>query len=112
VRYFARVAPSLKLSRERVRNGGRIQLFGSLPGPSSEGRIVVLQARYPGKKQRWKTFQKARTDQLGHYRATYRFLATFSTTEYRMRAVVPSQNGYPFLAGHSRGRAIKVVGGS
>ena len=70
VRYFARVAPSLKLSRERVRNGGRIQLFGSLPGPSSEGRIVVLQARYPGKKQRWKTFQKARTDQLGHYSAT------------------------------------------
>jgi len=111
VRYFARVAPSLKLSRDRVENGRRIRLFGSLPGPSNEGRIVVLQARYPGKKQRWKTFQNARTDEFGRYSATYRFLATFVTTEYRMRAVVPAQNGYPFLVGHSRGRPIKVVGG-
>ncbi len=111
VRYFARVAPSLKLSRERVRNERRVRLFGSLPGPSNEGRIVVLQARYPGRNQTWKTFQKARTDQLGDYSATYRFLATFTTTEYRMRAVVPAQNGYPFLTGHSRGRPIKVVGG-
>jgi hypothetical protein len=111
VRYLARVAPSLRLSREQVRNGGRIRLFGSLPGPNEEERVVVLQARYPGKKQRWKTFQNARTDQFGRYSATYRFLATFTTTEYRMRAVVPSQNGYPFLAGHSRGRPIKVVGG-
>lgn len=111
VRYFARAAPSLKLSRERVRNGGRIRLFGSLPGPNKEARVVVLQARYPGKKQHWKTFQNARTDQFGRYSATYRFLATFTTTQYRMRAVVPAQNGYPFLAGHSRGRPIKVVGG-
>jgi hypothetical protein len=110
VRYFARVAPSLRLSRERVRNGRRIRLFGSLPGPSNAGRIVVLQARYPGKNQRWKMFQKARTDQTGHFSAPYRFLATFTTTEYRMRAVVPAQSGYPFLAGHSRGRPIKVVG--
>jgi hypothetical protein len=111
VRYFARVAPSLKLSRERVRNGGRIQLFGSLPGPDNEERIVVLQARYPGKNQRWKTFQNARTNEFGRYSATYRFLATFVTTEYRMRAVVPAQNDYPFLAGHSRRRTIRVVGG-
>jgi hypothetical protein len=111
VRYFARVVPSLKLSRNAVRNGHRIRLFGRLPGPSNEDRIVVLQARYPGKNQRWKTFQKARTDQFGRYSAPYRFLATFVTTEYEMRALAPAQNGYPFLPGHSRGRAIKVIGG-
>lgn len=111
VRYFARVVPSLKVSRAAVRNGHRIRLFGRLPGPSNDDRIVVLQARYPGKNQRWKTFQKARTDQTGRYSAPYRFLATFVTTKYEMRALAPAQNGYPFLPGHSRPRPIKVIGG-
>jgi hypothetical protein len=110
LRYYAKAVPSLKLSRSKVRNGHRIRLAGSVPGPRNDERIVVLQARYPGKNQKWKTFQKARTDQFGRYSALYRFLATFATTEYRMRAVVPAQNGYPFLTGHSRPRPIKVIG--
>ncbi len=110
VHYRAKVTPSLKLSRGKVRNGRRIRLFGRLPGPSNEDRIVVLQARYPGKHQRWKTFQKARTNQAGQYTAPYRFLSTFVTTAYEMRAVAPAQNGYPFLAGHSRARHIRVIG--
>jgi hypothetical protein len=110
VRYLARVIPTLKLSRDKVSNGDRIRLFGRLPGPSNEDRIVVLQARYPGKEQRWKTFQKARTDERGRFTAPYRFLATFVTTTYGMRALVPKQNGYPFLAGHSRRRPITVLG--
>jgi protocatechuate 3,4-dioxygenase beta subunit len=108
--YRAKVIPSLKLSSGQVKNGRRIHLFGRLPGPRNQDRIVVLQARYPGKNQRWKTFQKARTDQEGQYTAPYRFLSTFVTTEYEMRAVAPRQNGYPFLAGQSRVRHIRVTG--
>jgi hypothetical protein len=104
------VVPSLKLARHRVRNGRRVKLHGAIPGPRRKGRVVILQARYPGKGQRWKTFEKARTDRHGRYAADYRFTATFVTTRYAMRAVVPAQNGYPYKAGHSRPRPITVLG--
>jgi hypothetical protein len=109
LRYYAKVAPSLKLSRKRVTNGARIGLFGTIPGPRNHDRIVVLQARYPGTHV-WRTFQKARTNTKGQFLAHYRFTATFVTAQYWMRAVVPAQNGYPFLSGHSRKRLIKVIG--
>jgi hypothetical protein len=109
--YYSRAVPSLKIARHRVSNGQRIRLYGAIPGPRREGRVVVLQARYPGKAQRWKTFQKARTDRFGRYVAGYRFTSTYVTTEYAMRAVVPAQNGYPFKSGHSRPRPITVIGG-
>ena len=70
---------------------------------------MILQARYPHSK-RWNTFDKAKTDATGAYVLRYRFTSTFVTTNYRMRAVVPEQNGYPYDGGASRPKKIKVIG--
>jgi hypothetical protein len=109
-RFFSKLRPRLKLSPKRkTRNGRKLRLYGSIPGPSNSDRVVILQARYPHSK-RWSTFAKAKTDAHGAYSARYRFTATFVTTRYGMRAVVPEQNGYPYEGGASRVRKIEVVG--
>ncbi|MGH3934935.1 MAG: carboxypeptidase-like regulatory domain-containing protein [Pseudonocardiaceae bacterium] len=108
--FFSKLRPKLKLRpKRRARNGKRIRLYGSIPGPSSDGRVVVLQARYPNSRQ-WNTFAKARTNSKGRYSARYRFTATFVTTRYRMRTVVPAQKGYPYRGGASRVKRIRVIG--
>lgn len=109
-RFFSRLRPRLKLSpKHRTKNGELLRLYGSIPGPSNDDRVVILQAGYAHSKQ-WKTFAKAKTGADGRYLARYRFTATFSTTTYAMRALVPEQNGYPYQGGASRTKTIKVVG--
>ena len=107
--FNSRLAPKLKLSKRTVKNGRGVKLYGSIPGPSNNERVVILQARYPHSK-RWNTFDKAKTDATGAYVLRYRFTSTFVTTNYRMRAVVPEQNGYPYDGGASRPKKIKVIG--
>lgn len=108
--FFSKLRPKLKLSpKGKTKNGKRVRLYGSIPGPSNDGRVVILQARYPNS-SRWNTFAKARTDSNGEYFARYRFTATFATTKYRMRALVPAQKGYPYRGGASRAKRITVLG--
>jgi 5-hydroxyisourate hydrolase-like protein (transthyretin family) len=109
-RFFSNSRPKLRLAPKRkTRNGEALLLYGSIPGPSNDGRVVILQAGYPHSKQ-WKTFTKAKTDANGDYKARYRFTSTFVTTQYRMRSVVPEQNGYPYRGGASRAKGITVLG--
>lgn len=107
--FTSRAIPTLELSRRRVRNGRAIRLLGALPGPESAGRVVVFQARGPGRR-RWHTFRRAETDAYGRFSARYRFRRTTDTTTYRIRAVVPEQAGYPFLQGRSQARRVRVIG--
>jgi len=108
--FISGLRPTLRLSpKHRTKNGEMLRLYGSIPGPSNDDRVVILQARYPNSK-RWSTFEKAKTDAHGRYSARYRFNATFVTTKYGMRAIVPEQNGYPYKGGVSRKRSIKVIG--
>ena len=109
VEFFAEAIPSLELSKRRVRNGHAIRLFGELPGPANAGRVVVFQARGPGRR-RWHTFREAETDEHGRFEARYRFRNTTETTTYRMRVVVPAQDGYPYLTGRSALRRVRVIG--
>ena len=107
--FHSRAVPTLGLSRRRVRNGRAIGLFGTLPGPEAAGRVVVFQARGPGRR-RWHTFRRAETDDGGRFAARYRFRRTTESTTYRIRAVVPAQAGYPYLEGVSERRRVRVVG--
>jgi hypothetical protein len=108
--FFSKLRPRLKLSPARkTRNRKRLTMYGSIPGPSNDGRVVILQAQYPDS-NRWNTFAKARTDEHGRYSSRYRFTSTYATTRYRMRAWVPAQKGYPYRGGASRPRPIIVVG--
>lgn len=110
-RFNSHAKPKLRLSPKRkTRNGKRLRMYGSIPGPRNDGRIVILQASAVHSR-RWLTFRKAVTDQHGNFTASYRFTGTFRTVKYRFRSVVPPQNGYPYTgAGVSRIKEIKVIG--
>lgn len=101
VRYFAHTAPSLMVDPPKLRNGGHIHLWGELPAPAAAGRVVVLQANVKGSR-RWITFRRATTDDQGHFKSGYRFRSTTRRTIYRFRAIVPRQDHYPYVEGHSR----------
>jgi hypothetical protein len=109
VSYFAHARPSLRLGPGTVKNGDSIRIWGTLPGPHARGQVVVLQASAAGS-NRWLTFRKATSRRGGRFQAFYRFDATPSRTVYKIRAVVPSQSGYPWVAGHSRPARVTVSG--
>lgn len=107
VRYFAHTAPNLEASPTKLRNGSRVELTGMLPQPSAARRVVVLQANVKGSK-RWITFRRATTGERGGFKATYLFHSTTRRTIYRFRAVVPAQDDYPYLEGHSKPVSVLV----
>jgi hypothetical protein len=107
IRYFAHAAPSLEASPTKLRNGGRVGLLGTLPQPGAAKRVVVLQANVVGSK-RWITFRRASTDANGNFGAGYRFHSTSRKTDYRFRAVVPTQDHYPYVEGHSKPVTVLV----
>ena len=107
LRFYSHAEPTLGLSPSTVAAGGRIRIFGKLPGPRAAGRVVVLQASAL-RSSRWLTFRRATTNSHGAFHASYRFGATTSTITYRIRAVVPRQRGYPWEAGHSKPARVKV----
>ncbi len=70
---------------------------------------MIVQANVVGSK-RWITFRKATTDGKGDFNATYRFKKTTRRTAYRFRAVVPTQDSYPWLGGASAPAKVVVSG--
>jgi hypothetical protein len=110
LRLLARPHPRLHVRPHRLLNGRGITMRGRIPGPFSRHRIVVLQGQNPGER-RWITFEKARTDASGKFRAHYTFLrVTSGIARFRIRALVPAQNGYPFASGRSSARTVVVIG--
>jgi hypothetical protein len=107
VRYFAHAAPTLEASATKLRNGRRIKLTGTLPQPGAGARVVVLQANVVGSK-RWITFRRSGTDSHGDFAGGYRFHSTTRRTRYRFRAVVPRQDDYPYVEGHSKPVVVVV----
>jgi hypothetical protein len=102
-----RAKATLHLSRHRTRADRRVYFSGAIPGPSSTGRVVVIRGSVPGAKRRF-LVRRARTDALGHFRVGYAFSPVPLTTKFVFWAVVPEQNGYPYVRGHSVARYIRV----
>ncbi|HEX4306444.1 MAG TPA: hypothetical protein VHZ54_10425 [Solirubrobacterales bacterium] len=107
VRYFAHVAPTLVASPTKLRNGSKVELTGALPQPSAARRVVVLQANVKGSR-RWITFRRATSGERGGFKAGYLFHSTTRRTIYRFRAVVPAQDDYPYVEGHSKPVSVLV----
>jgi hypothetical protein len=107
VRYYAHTAPSLEVDPPQLRNGRRVKLWGQLPPPEAAGRVVILQANVVGSK-RWITFRRATTGPRGGFRSGYEFHSTTRKTTYRFRAVVPRQDHYPYVEGHSKPVSVLV----
>jgi hypothetical protein len=98
--------PSFHVRPHRTTNGGIVRFRGKIPGPRSDRRVVVLQARGPGSDE-WIRFKTPRTDSDGIFRARYRF-GNSSRVAYRFRALLQPQRGYPYLRGVSRLRRVYV----
>lgn len=98
---------TLHLSRHRTSPHHRIYFSGEIAGPSCALRVVVVRGSVPGSKRRF-LVRRAKTDALCHYRAGYAFSPVPATTRFVFAAVVPEQNGYPYVRGHSVPRYIRV----
>ncbi len=107
VRYFAHGKPTLHIAPRKVKNGHKIKIRGSVPGPSAGGRVVVLEASAPHSR-RWFTFRKATSNANGVFRTRYRFTGTTRSSTYRLRAVIPNQAGYPWVGGAGKPVRIRV----
>jgi hypothetical protein len=102
-----RTRVTLHLSRHRTKPHHRIYFSGEIAGPNCALRVVVVRGTVPGAKRRF-LVRRAKTDALCHYRATYAFSPVPSTTRFVFNAIVPEQNGYPYVRGHSVPRYIRV----
>ena len=99
--------PSLTVRpRHGVRRGRRLHFDGALPGTSCADRVVKVQARIG--KRRWQVFRTDRADASCRFTARYRLRATEGAQVYRFRALVPEQDGYPYLRGHSPTAKVAV----
>jgi hypothetical protein len=58
----------------------------------------------------WAHVRTETADSRGSWNGAYRFHATTGTRTYRFRAFVPRQPGYPFDAGWSPVRGVRVRG--
>ncbi len=92
-----------------LRNGQAVTFKGRLLGGHipTRGVLVNLQAFRDG---RWGTFRTVRVKQSGAFTAKYRFRRTVTRSNYRFRAIVVQQSGYPFVRGTSPRRQVTVFG--
>lgn len=102
-----RARSTFHLSRHRSRSRRRIYFSGAIPGPSSARRVVIVRATVPGAKRRY-LVRRARTDALGRFRVGYIFAPVSRPVRFAFWAVVPEQNGYPYVRGRSVDRYIRV----
>lgn len=86
-----------------VRFAGRI-ITGRIP---ANGKLIELKVLIRG---RWRTFATTRANRHGRWRYDYRFDGTVGSQQYRFRAGIPNESGYPFAAGGSRVVRVWVRG--
>jgi hypothetical protein len=102
-----RAHAKLHLSRHQTPSHRRVHFYGRIPGPFPGGRIVFIRATVPGARRKY-LVRYARTDPFGRFRAAYAFAPVTVRIKFVFWAVVPAQNGYPYLLGRSAGHFIRV----
>jgi hypothetical protein len=110
-RVTIRVRPSVALhgSRRTLRNGHSLVLEGRVRSrPLPAGLLIDLQALVAA--HRWQTFAETHALGDGRFSYTYMFTRTVGRQVYALRAHVPRQIGYPFVAGASRAIHVVVTG--
>ena len=110
VQLRVRAATSLRPSRHNVVNGEYVTFRGrvkSRPLPSA-GKLVELQVFT---RRRWRTFAQPRANpHTGRWAYQYRFEAIRGRVQFRFRARIRREAGYPFYTGTSRSARVTVRG--
>lgn len=96
-------------SRVKASLRGRIVRFSGrvlgAPFPKG-GKRVQMEGRSPG--SAWTPFQSLRTDRKGRFSGTYRLRVRRPGVVLKVRAVVPREAGYGYLASRSRPVTLRV----
>lgn len=97
---------TIKVSHSKTKPGRRVKFAGGMVGKTgNRGRIsVALQVHYRG---RWRTFATPTTSSRGKWAFTYRFSRNSKGT-YRFRARPRTSGAYPYSAGTSSTRTVRV----
>jgi hypothetical protein len=104
LRLGVRAATTIRLDKARYRNGETVNFSGRITtGPVIPRKSVYLQVVV---RQRWRTFDTTRADAQGRWKLSYRFTATNRLAAYRFRAVIPTEQSFPWATGGSR--AVRV----
>jgi hypothetical protein len=104
-RLEVRAATTIALDKSRYRNGDTVNFSGRITTvPVIPRKSVYLQVVVRG---RWRTFDTTRADSDGRWRLRYRFTATKRLTAYRFRAVIPTEQSFPWATGESP--AVRVL---
>jgi hypothetical protein len=101
-----RAGATLQIAQNPVHNKHFAYFSGKIPGPHSDGVIVVLQAKSG---RGWRVFRRYSTRDGGKFSMKYRFTQTFSPTIYTIRAEVSGAPGYPYLSGVSPSKDLRVL---
>ena len=100
VRAASRVSASLR--GRVVRFSGKV-LSGPVP---RKGKRVLMEGRSPG--SAWTAFKVLRTNRNGQFSGTYRLRVRRPGVVLKVRAVVPSEDGYGYLGSRSRAVTLRV----
>jgi hypothetical protein len=100
---------TLKVKPGHVLNGGSVTFTGKVRGRPLplKGKLVELQVRLS---HEWSTFRTIRSDPQGQWSIPYAFKRTCGKAEYRFRARLPGEAGYPLEPGHSPTATVTVRG--
>lgn len=71
-----------------------------------KGKLVLMQGRAPG--SAWKSFARLRTNRKGQFSGSFRLRVRRPGVQLRVRAVVPKEEGYPYVSGRSRMVTLRV----
>jgi hypothetical protein len=96
-------------SRLRATLRGRVISFSGrvLSTPIlKRGKKVVMEGRSPG--SAWTQFKSLRTDRGGRFSGTYRLRVRRPGVVLKIRAVLPSENGYGYVTARSRAVMLRV----
>lgn len=110
-RYFANVAPSLKVNPPKLRNGKRVRLWGELPGPAAGDRGGDPAGEHQGLQALDSPSAARPPNDQGAFESAYLFDSTTRRTLYRFRAIVPRQDHYPYVEGGSSAVSVLVEPG-
>lgn len=104
----ARTRAGVRLAAtKRVRPRGVVRFRGTVRGKGipRSGKLVELQAFDGG---RWRVFAQPRTNRKGAFKTSYRLRRTFRPRNFRFRARVRKESGFPYEVGYSRSVRVRV----
>jgi hypothetical protein len=104
VKVKSKAGVTLHVSATRLRNGQSVRFYGTIRG-NKQRKVLEIQVRQRG---RWDTISSVRSDSKGRWSWRYRFKRTYEPTQYKFRARVRTESGFPYATGHSRTRSVRV----